>query len=468
MANLENTILNITEKTITIDEMAIPESDASDFGGIHLPLIKINGYEFDIKELGSFELNLTSFLPTIRVNVQDKSMNFMSRFFPRDGDVINFLIRSNNEEVFKQIRIDFDILSVSPQFRDKSSKLPTLFTIYGQMKVPNLLTEFCESYDMSSYDLFLEISQKLELGFATNEENTNDKMKWINPLDTTIKFLKDSLSNVYKDDTSFFTSYIDSYYNLCFININKQFSIDSEITESEIYRVNDARYTVSPDELKKDIQKAPLMLTNHVTFEGTSKYITDYQMFNNSGTIFLMNGYKRYAQFFEVDGDQYVSEFVDPLTTEGSENMVHLKGRLIKQGDNFVPEGVSDTHVKYKYLGKQDSRTDGNVHENFKYSEVLNFQNKTEIFKMGMNIVLESADMTLTKFQSVPIFIFNYEETAKSIQKEETVNSLDKTPLKNDFLSGDYVIADITYFYNFPGPIKQRLTLLKREYIASI
>jgi hypothetical protein len=471
----DNMILNIIEATLVVDKLEINdlESDnveqktvevvASKFVGSVIPYVVINQYEFTIDHLISFELNNDSFLPTLRLTIIDTNGLFMGRHFPKDGDVISFYIKSNNEEIFKPIRIDFDILKIQP-FMKTGSSIVNRFTFYGQMKIPKLLTEFCEAYpELSSFDTLLEVSQKLELGYSSNIDTTNDIMNWINPNDTTLKFIKDITNHSYLDENSFLTTFIDPYYNLNFVEVNRLFSVEAEVLESETYLAN-AADTKPGIESNDTIIKSPLLLTNNTQFRGSSKYISSYKMFNNSGKIFLKNGYKRYGQFFDMNEDLYVSEFVDPLTTEGSDSLIHTKGRYVGEAGTMEPEGIIDEHFKYKYLGKTEYGEDANVYDNYLFSDVINYQNNMEINKVGMIVDLDIADLTLVRYQTIPIIIVEYDPNAVEMTQESNVGTDSEETTINRFLSGNYVISGISYNYSQKGLIKQSLVLLKREF----
>lgn len=469
---LNTTILTITKPTLKLDEISIidRESNASvqlpgvvpsKFVGSNMPFVVINGYEFTMSSLISFNMQVGSFIPTCRLTIGDTYTMFQGKHFPKDGDVISMYIRSKNEAVFKPIRIDFDIIRIDPSYYTKNTEKAILFTIYGQMKIPGLFLEECKSYSsMNSFDVLHQISQDLELGFASNETLTEDIMNWINPYDTSLKFIKDVTSNSYKDEKSFFHSFIDQYYNLNFININGIFSTDTDVIESETYS-NILPETVPGLTTDGDKSRSPHVLTNHLYYQGTSKYMVGFKMLNSSGNIFLRNGYKRYSQHFETSSDAYISEFVDPFTTEGSDSQIHLKGRYLVQDEELKYEDILDKYVKYKYLGKQDSSENGTVHKNYTFSNVLNYQNNEEIFKMGMVVDLSIADLSFYKFQRIPVVIYNYDPIAKNA---DTDTGLSSTPEVNDFLSGFYLISDIEYIYKYPDPIRQRLYLIRREF----
>ena len=490
MANLKSNILTVTEPSVSwLDKLTITDRESeevessikiSKFIGMMIPYVVINGMEISMNMLVSMELNSTGFLPTIRLKLNDPTNLFTGRHFPKDGDVISVEIRANNEEVFKPIRIDFDILQVDPIF-STSANVSSSYVLTGQMKIPNLLSEECKSYNsMNSYDTLLEVSQELGIGFASNEDGAmQDLMNWINPFDTKMKFIKDIVSNSYKDDKSFYSACIDQYYLLNFVNMNLLFTTEEDIEESEIYLLNFGDMNKNSDE-DTGQGKAPLMLTNLLQWNGTSNYVSKYRMINNSGTVFLTNGYKRYAQWFDINDNgkngQFINEYVDPLTTEGTDDKIHLKGRYVGPSDNRQPEGIKDTHIKHKWLGKQHAVDIGNMHDNFLFSNILNFQNNQEIFKMGMIIDLDMVNTTLYRYQRIPVFIWDYgliekrvhelgeEENGSSEELEENEKDNTMRPKLNKFLSGFYVIVGIDYIFTYPGPIRQRLVLIKREF----
>ena len=472
--NLENKILQITKPEILLDELSIVDMESpenqqvttikpSKVLGSFFPYIVINAFEFAINDVIFFELINSEFIPSIRVRVRDNTGMFMGRHFPKDGDVLSFWIRANNENTFKPIRIDFDILNIDPDRTSNQDRAST-FNIFGQMKVPGLLAENNFAYrNLSSWDTLLNMSEKLGLGFASNESDTDDKMTWINPTGINSTFIKHVIDNSYKDNNSFFHGFIDPYYVFNFININSLFSVDAEVEESEVYVTNTADLGITDDE-NKSIIPSPMILTNHEQYQGTTKFLVSYKMFNTSGRVFLTNGYSRYVQYFDTETFESLVGLIDPQTTTRSEKYVHLKGRMIWKNDEFVSEGIKDIQVKQRYMGKRGK----NMHTVFPYSNMLNYQNMQEIFKMGMYVELESADMTLYRYQNIPVYIFEYDVAVKKFLEDTSVQEEEIPEMSmNKFLSGNYLIAGIDYFWDYPGPIRQRLTLIRREFLGT-
>ena len=111
--------------------------------------------------------------------------------------------------------------------------------------------------------------------------------------------------------------------------------------------------------------------------KGFNIFIDSWSMQNKSASIWIKNGYKRYTQYLDIDQSnsiEYVSTFIDPFITKGTEkDFIIQKGR---PNDKFYQK-----QIKYKWLGKQSI---SNVHDNYIFSEVLNFQNLQEIQKLSI------------------------------------------------------------------------------------
>jgi len=468
---IENNILQLTEHSLMLDDIVILDNESgnnnqgnvkpSKLIGSLYPFVEINKYEFAYIDIMSFELYNNGFLPTISLKVVDSDGLFQARYFALDGAIINFYIRANNEELFKPIHINFDIIRLSPAGLSPAGK--PMFSITGQMKIPNLYTEFCQSIsEKTSFEALQEIADNLQIGFSSNEIITNDAMTWLNPYDTTFKFIQDITAHSYKDEESYFTSFIDPYYNLTFVNINKVYE-NSTIDNSEIYS------TQIQDLRNEDVEfdTVALFFTNLREFNNTSKYISAYRLANRTGEIFLKNGYKRTLQYFDEIANEYISE-VDVMPFTGTAgDLIHLAGRFI----NGESEGLNDQCVKFKFMGKQNE----NMHDYYKYSNLLNFQNLEESNKITMEITLFQTDMSIYRYQSVLIQIFDYETMVKKIKSDhaddlEAISPDDKNtdgPILNEFLSGMYVITGMDYIYRSPGPMYQKIYLSKREFKAT-
>ena len=488
---IERNILTVIDPEIMLDPLDMPDAESeqsengpplkeppSKFTGMMLPLIRIKEYEVQADRLTAFNLDLTGFIPRMRVSFQDVDTTFMARHFPTDGDVMQLNIRSQGDETtFKPIRIDFTITNCYP-LGGGGNVTADKFVVEGVMLVPNLFNELVKSYsEKTSYDTLLDIAEELKLGFAANVDETADAMTWINPNDTVDKFIQDVAANAYLSDENFFKVYIDPYYYLTLVDCNILFNQEGALEASQTFSQN-AGDVIGVTEGQQD--DFPNYLSNLVEMQGGARYLGKYQMVNNSGEISNDNGYKRFAQWYDLGDRVFISEFVDPLTDD-MPGMINMKGRTVGPVGEKVPEGIADTQNRYKYLGKQSD----NEHENYMYSIVQNYQNNQEVEKMGMVVELDTINPALLRYTRVYCYIVEYASpAADSVTAEEdgeqepqpdaaTRDNLPEnadgqdTYTINNFLTGFYVISGIEYIQRPPGPLRMRLHLQRREYYPS-
>ena len=497
MSAVERNILTVIEPSIELDEleMADVESGTENSDGVTMkekpskfstmiPLIRVNSYEVQGDRLEMFQLNCTGFYPTCRFSFFDRDGMFTARFFPKDGDIIQLYIRSQgNETTFKPIRIDFTVEKITPLGGGGATDTSPELMVEGRMHVPNLFTEKVQFQDNTSWNSLQAIAEELKLGYASNVEDTADQQIWTNPYDTAQKFIEDITSNSYLSDDSFFTAYIDPYYYLTFVDANKFFGQEDDLETSQMFQQNAMDTMGSGDEADSETT-FPNMLSNQLDLQGTARYISKYQQVNNSGKISKNNGYKRYTQYWDLNAKEFVSEFVDPLTNDTPGMIPVTKGRTI----NGEVEGPRTDQVKFKFLGTQGD----NVHENYYYASIQNFQNLAEINKLGMTVELDTVNPAIMRYSRIYCHMM---ETAQMVKGTLTAPENDEeapsdsqrrtdTPdnlgsdvdneygVVNEYLSGFYVITGIEYFMT-KGPqpggqgLRQRLHLRRREVTPS-
>jgi hypothetical protein len=480
-SDLERSILTVIDPTIVLDELVIADAESGTQDSVTpntqilnskiynvTPLVRINQYEVNPDNLVSFRLSNTGFYPTLKVIFKDVDTSFMARFFPKDGDVAQLYIRSQgDEETFKPIRIDFTIIDVYPIAGGGDSV--TRFAVEGRMFVPDLFTERVEYHDGTSWDALLNIAESLTLGYASNVEDTRDTMTWINPNDTVDKYIQDIVANSYLDDDHFFTAYIDPYYYLTFIDVNRLFSQEGDPGITQGFTLNSMDSYGNGDGKVDDF---PYFLTNDVKFQGSANYMRKHQMVNESGFITKNNGYTRYSQFWDQASREFISEFVDPIVDETEGQVPATKGRLI-EGE---VEGPRDNQVRFKYLGQQSQ----NVHDQFMYSVVLNYQNLSEITKMGMVAELDTVNPALLRYTRIFCQVFEYATPVKqqltastegdeepprdAVKRDPELNAEVDGGIINEFLTGYYVISGIDWIQVMPGPMKMKVYLQRRVF----
>jgi hypothetical protein len=503
MSKLERSIVSLVDPTIKTDLIAkedtgskeaqektvnTPEGvntdDSARIGSI-LPLIVINQTVFSDNQIIYFVADFEGKIPEISVTVIDESNKF-ALDFPTDGDVISVYMRPPDKDNLKPIRIDYDITDVSSHPESKT------YGFRGLMKIPGFFSEQCTSFkENNSFDHLKALCGEIGLGFASNETATIDSMSRLCAFETYETFVEETVTSTYKDDNSFFAWYIDPYYYLCLVNVNKQFDLEDKADQINLSTTQPLGGLINQTDTKDSI-KAALILTNSPDKTGTNLFIESYSIESQTAKIWMNNGYKRYSQFYDIWGSksEYRSIFVDPLTTPGAEKIYQLpKGRVDEK--EFYQK-----QVKYKWIGKQAPVSEeGNVHDNYLFSKILNFQNLQEIKKTTLKIDLAGMNFYIYKYMKIPIAIYEQGNGKDNIDKlkvrDEALGEggdLDKKPegvltadreggnnpdqlgvdqrdgIKNEFLSGNYVVGGVKYTYQMPGPIKMSLTLIRREW----
>lgn len=395
-------------------------------------------------------------------------------------------MRPPDKDNLKPIRIDYDIIDVTSHPESKT------YGFRGIMKIPGFFMEQCTSFkENNSFDHLKALCGEIGLGFASNESATDDSMPRLCPFETYETFVEETVATTYKDEDSFFTWYIDPYYYLCLVNVNKQFDLEDKADQVNLSTaVPTAGLSNMVD--AKDSVKAALILTNQPDKTGTNLYIESYSIESQTANIWINNGYMRYAQYFDIreSESKYFSFFVDPFTTPGTEKDYQLPKGRVDEKDFYKKQ------VKYKWTGKQAPYSEqGNVHDNYLFASILNFQNLQEIKKTTLKVDLAGMNFYVYKYMKIPIAIYEQGNGKSNIDKlkarDEALGeggNLDKKPegvltanrdggnnpdelgadqrdgIKNSFLSGNYVVGGVKYTYQSPGPIKMSLTLIRREW----
>lgn len=497
MASIANNILTVTEPVIKLEKFEIIDIESgeaadkgkdklSKFTGDQFPAIRINKNDFNREDILSFSLDLDSMIPTLTVTLKDTKGAFAKGQYPSDGDVVMLYIRSKDEAVYKPIRMDFDIteISISPEATAESysggsdEEGPIEISISGITRLPGLLAEVCKSYpEDTSFNYFISVADELEIGFASNEDSTDDAMKRICPFDTKYKMLKESTESAYKDDTSFFTSYIDPYYYLNLVNVNKQITFDEQLEDTLNSFIQDSSTSKTVEDGADNAQNDKLYLTNNNARRGSATYMSKYKIVNNAAMVTLRDGYRRIIQYYDDVDKVYRSFTVEPLTTENlPADQAPLKGKYDAEGKKMYAD-----QQKYKYVGKQGK----NVHANYYYAQMLNYKNLLELEKMYLEVELETVNMALYRYQIIPIIVYEQSAQQATIQEQKEVKAQEAgTEMKNkkgdkgdlqtggvqkqkidEKMTGIYTIARIHYTYDEEeGRLKQKIILFRREW----
>lgn len=477
-------INNVARTTIQLDELIVPNrsgsetpsqnqllSDTDDKSfGAYSPVVFINGY-FVQNYLSYLEFDMTGFIPEIRFQFNMVNPMFLNINYPKDGDIVSVYFRSWNT-VYRPLRMDFNILTVKSGVSETSEGSGLTFHILGECRIPALYNEVSKAFrNSTSYDVLFQVSQDLDLGFSSNETEVVDSMTWICPNLSYYDFIREVTSRSYKDDRSFFTTFIDCYYNLNFVNLNNQLTTTDVIQVGRVLRgasdgsADDTAFIDT--ELSEELM--PIILTNEKGNSDLPTFIQGYTLISNAGNITNRQGYIHEVQFWdeglitENEIEKYVKYTVETITTENvGENMILQRGR--------AKEKIYQNEYRKNWYGILNNFQNGGVHENFIQALVQNEINNDEIRKFTLKIETGSYFGGFYRGMAIPVSIF-VNEQGKRMENTGSNNNQNPeqeiNPVLDRFLSGIYIIMGMKVNYESTRGIYMQLDLCKREWILN-
>ena len=483
MAAEQIVIRNYAKTGIVLDELVMPNRsgnkdspdtflrDADDKQyGYYQPLIFLNGYYVN-RFLLYFELDFNQILPTLRFRFYTGAATFLPVSYPKDGDIVSVYIRSN-VSVYKPFRMDFNILSVNSGLSTDETGEMIEFDILCECRIPKFYSEVCKAFrQKTSYETLFQVSQDLDLGFATNDSSMNDRMTWICPNLSYYNFIKEVTKSCYKDDRSFFLTFVDAYYNLTFVNINNQLEAEDAVQEvvvqpgSSTGKANDTLFP-GIDLISTTI---PLQVTNAPNFFDYPFYARKYTLLSESGNSSNLMGYVQNVQLYNENSTEntpstkYVSYDIESTTTEDvTENMILQKGRAL--------ENLYREEIRKRWMGILSSGPDGSMHENYLQARVQNPLNLSDVTKFTLQVETGSYYAGYYRGQVIPVLLY---ATERGIRMNNTgISNNQQTQRDNNlvldqFLSGKYVLMGYSVHWDTNRGFYQILNLCKREWILN-
>lgn len=428
---LKPSIINIFEPTIKPKSIKFdlpPQQDqqleiAQSLGNI--PLVWYNSYQIEAQNISYFQLNTVDNLPTLKLSFEDPLNLMKDKGFPLDDTKISVFINPRTDQL-KPIHMDFKIVKFSTE--------AGVFNLTGVIDVNGLyVKKFKSLSQMSSFKALKTLAQEIGLGFNSNIDDTNDKMTWICTGKRIFEFIDDIVDTSYKSDETYLLSYIDFYYNLTYVDIEKELSRNikeelgvSNIGLEEVAKIRD----------KEKVSR--LFLTNDFSMQETNSFFNDYKIINNSTSVSLSSGYLTKVKFYDELKKDFLVFDIDSITSEGDKTII-LKGQ--PQDESFYKENVN-----LIYNGKLDG---DNMHNNFHYSYVQNRRNLVDLQKIGILVRMRTPNYNLYRFQKINVIVSNQQSTPSASHI-------------NNRLSGEWFIIDIIYRYD-GSKYEQSIKLIKRE-----
>jgi len=416
------------------------------------PMIHVNDFRIPYSDILRVEISETDFLPTVMVKIRDTKGIFNGPYFPKDDPVLQLYISSKTNK-FKAIRNDYLITEVigsgidstTSDIQDGSGRI---YLIFGILYVPGLLKAYSKSYkNKTSYDTLLDVAGEFNLGFATNEEKTQDNMTWISPYLSGDKFAQYVTQFAYKTDDDYYMSFIDKYYNLNFINVNgilkDNFDFEKTYsnlqTQSQHLRGDGSSGEETDNEL--GAASTQLILSNLTLLQGSSLHITSYKQNTQQGEILKKIGKNTNVIYY----DPYVSD--NPKDNYIQYNISGFDSL------NVSKEDLNDISTAH-WMGIDY----GNNHDNYMFAKTNNFFNLLELKKMDLEVETSGVNLNVIRGMRIPVLLLKHTEAPDVLidsavddpDEDDERNKLEKAlGFKTDsFLSDYYVIMGITYIFD--------------------
>lgn len=364
--------------------------------GKFAPLVKIGNTMISDDLIMAFNVYSTSLIPTMHLAIIDPVGTFTSMNYPRTNLLVTAFVASTHPKL-KSFSQTFIITSVASIPLGNNS---IRYDFFGELYIPKLNGNFIKSYNKkTSGETLRTVAEELGLGFATNDGATNDSMTWINPNLNYKSFIKLVADHAYKNEKSFFECFIDRYYVLNFINVEKQFNQTAEIEQGYSTYVQNAidtrRSKTSSDQMMEDAM-VPLVLTNSTrTAPNSDLRIIDYSMLGENGSILNTEGFRKRSVIYKHGDDSPVKDwFAEPISSP-----TQPRGPI-----HQTPDMVDYTETDVvKWMG-----TDyGNAHDNYKFAKIINSHNRLETEKNLLQVKLMGFNHNIIRGSRVKVDLYS-------------------------------------------------------------
>jgi len=430
-----NQLIEPTIETITIEigRGGFTQEQKQQFltGMGQAPFVYYNGIHIEYKDISFFKLYHEGILPAIKIICTDRNGVFTDNGFPLDDTIISIFLYSRSERL-KSIKMDFKITN----FKDIGGQ----FSIQGIIDVPGLYLSKFQSYSKkSSFNALKELAKECKMGFCSNVSDTDDVMTWINPGKKRHEFIKDILNNSYKSDESYMFCYIDFFYNLCYVDLEKEYRRDNS-NDKQISTDNKSQFTESQNQ---DEISELILSTDHSIRESNS-WIEKYTINNKSTQISINTAYSTSTKFYDSSNKELLIFDIDSLSDRANESIV-LKAK--PQDEEFYKENIQNI-----WTGKYEPFNDGegNVHNNFNYSPIQNEININEMSKIELNIDIPNPNFNIYLTQKVKVLLL------------KDAPGVNQSSFGFKRLDGNWIITDIDFTFDGRKYL-QKVKLIKRE-----
>lgn len=396
---------------------------ASNLG--NYPFVYYGSYQIEMHDITYFSLFYKGSMPCFKMSFYDTLNLMKDKAMPLDDSKIKVFLNPRSTQL-KEILIQFKITNFTVNERK--------YTMEGVLDINLLHVLQYKSYpNMTSHKALQQICRDCGIGFNTNIDDTDDEMTWLQTGEITADFIDEIVESSYKSDNSFMVSFIDYYYNFNFIDLAKELdrNVDNDLSITD-RSLSEIVNTTDKESLTN------LIITNDESFRETNLFFETYRIINNSTGVSLLSGYTNVINYYDTANKDLLVFNIDSITSKGDKTII-LKGS--PQDEDFFK-----LNKIVHYIGTLDI---DNSHKNYNYSLIQNEKNIFDLEKVGLEVNMRTPNYSIYKYQKIKVFLSNQATTPA-------------TGIKNERLSGDWLITDIKYHYS-NSKFTQVINLVKRE-----
>lgn len=526
MSSEDISVIQYSEPTLRVDELTISNKSKATMGVIpdqisySIPVVFINDFMIPQTNITNFCLDYSSFAPQVMVEFVDMTNELLSTNIPRPGSYIKVYIGGyGDEKYYKPIRQDFVITNINKTNRTggeyqnyPNSGNPIKYKLTGILNVPLGFRKMpWSSSKINARQAMFNLSNTVGLGFATNFSTNSDVdvMRWVNTQNKSYyDFMREITQHSCYSPYTFFTSFIDQYYVLNYVECRRLLSHGGKKDDLPQMIYNCIMPDMSTDSssqtdenLEDGVQKVSYyFLTNNVKFKGWTNYIEEYYELNDGHSI-VSDGYTKVLTYSDKCGIpdlpsknyQFLLTPIDNIKRDNNRNIMSLPEEVNQ--DIFIPLNLRQT-TNSAYAETQnmcdnptaaESRVDlGEVDtsNNFPlyfYASVQNDFQMKNFKKCGMSIRLQNYNPAITRYSRIWLDIYDMNRNSSAqIRKDTNVDRMQESRAKdylrnknrniisfpsertedtedqayNRSLSGWYVVTDMKISYNMVKDFK--------------
>lgn len=452
--------VQLTEPSVAVNEFVLRNidkygvNDMIDKYAYRIPMICIDDYFIKSIDLCAFKLDYTGFLPMLSFEFVDSSNRILSTNVPKDGTIIKVYIGGQGDELYyKPIRQDFVLTSIRKVAGEQQNRGNVFrYRVYGKLNIPyGYRKESWSSGECTAMQALFNVSVWTGLGFATNFTNTNtlDSMNWVNTeTNTYFDFMEDITAHACYSPNTFFTSFIDQYNVLNFVECHSLLSHGGKKTDipAMIYNCfppyelppfdpdkeekttkNQLPLKSYEEDINNSYQKLSYyFISNNEKFNGWSNFIEEYHEISNTGSS-LSDGFKVNVKYTDSNvGDWNITDCnfhirpIDNMKRDVStQKILSLNDEPTKESyiplnlvhvinEDYVNDYSSINNMtaveSFTNFGEVDTT---NTFKQYYFAEVQNKYQLRCMKKCGLKVKLQNYNPSVTKFSRIWVDIYD-------------------------------------------------------------